>query len=290
MHLQGLYQHLEAQAVASIDGVLVAGTMGLLQLLSDRVYQDLVVHSSSHWKDHGELLVGVGDTSYLRTLERLRFVNELPIDGAVVLSPYFLTFSQDELVDYFTALANASHVPLYLYDLPQRTRTHLELETVLTLSEHPNIAGIKCSGDIDQTKLLISAMKGHDFRVIVAKPALLESLIREGVSQHLDGVFCIAPQITRQIAVAADRGDWEVARKLNKNLEQFLATLTDYGVFPAMTALLNALGIEGRFAPRPFRMLSKETQKRLFAEQAVIDIFGENFPQSISQQTTVSLS
>ena len=124
LHIDGLYKHLEEQFAADIDGVLVAGTMGLMQLLADKTYNDLIVHSAKWWKAKGELLVGVGDASYARTVERIRLVNEVPVDGVVVLSPYFVPFSQAELLEYFRSLANASRAPLFLYDLPQRTREY----------------------------------------------------------------------------------------------------------------------------------------------------------------------
>lgn len=273
LHQDGLRRHLDEQTAAKMDGILVAGTMGLMQLLSDKTYLDLAKACASYWKDSGEVLVGVGDASYARTLDRLNIVNTLQIDGVVVLSPYFFTFSQPELIDYYQSLASASRTPLFLYDLPQRTRTSLEIKTVLALAEHPNIAGIKCSGDVDQTKRLITALEGSTFRVIVAQPTIVDSLIREGIGEHLDGVFSITPQLVRQIADAAGRGDWETARQQTAVMERLLISMQEYGVFPAMTAILNAHGIEGRFGPRPFHMLSEHGRRRLLAESSVINAF-----------------
>jgi len=274
--MDGLRSLLDEQSAANIDGILVAGTMGLLQLLADKTYRDLVAASVSHWKGKGELLVGIGDASYARTLDRMHLVNEMPIDGVVVLSPYFVTFSQPELIDYYQSLADASRTPLFLYDLPQRTRTSLELETVLTLAEHPNIAGIKCSGDVDQTKLLITALEGSPFRVIVAQPLLLDSLLREGIGEHLDGVFCVTPQLTRQIVVAASQEKWSVARQGTETMGRFLTTLREYGVFPGMTAILNSRGIPGNYAPRPFIPLSDIARRRLLEEPSVAMAFKED--------------
>ena len=147
LHIDGLAAHLAAQANALINGILVAGSMGLMQLLADGTYRELIARSVEQWRGRGELLVGVGDTSFARTRDRIRLVNDYPVDGTVVLSPYFVNFSQSELIEYFQALAAESKAPLFLYDLPQRTRTSLSVETILRLSETPNIAGIKCSGD-----------------------------------------------------------------------------------------------------------------------------------------------
>lgn len=269
LHREGLYKHLDEQYAAQIDGILVAGTMGLMKLLADATYYDLVAQSVIRWEGKGEILVGVGDASYARTVDRIRLVNEMRVDGVVVLSPYFVSFTQEELLDYFRSLADISRAPLFLYDLPQRTRTSLEIDTILALSDHPNIAGIKCSGDIEQTRRLIEKVRGSSFRVIVAQPTLLDVLLREGVCEHLDGIYSIAPHLSRQIANEAMRNEWELARSCMTKLTSLLTTIQSYGIFPSMTAILNWRGIPGCFAPRPFRLLSQDDQRQLLEEPAV---------------------
>lgn len=267
----GLRTHLEDQANAGIHGVLVAGTMGAMPLLTWRAYEQLVRASAEYWPGHGELLVGVGDLSFARSRERIQFVNELPIDGAVALTPYFLPYSQAELIQYFEALASDSRAPLYLYDLPQRTGNALAVETVLQLSEHPNIAGIKCSGDLSEARRLIDSLRGSDFRVILAQVPLLDVLLRAGMHEHVDGVYCMVPQLTRKIADAAMRGDGETAAELTRRLCGLLMMLRKYGVYAAMTALLNSRGFEGNFAPRPHQPLTSAARESLLAEGAVRD-------------------
>src|SRR5436305_15239817 len=106
IHIKGLEAEIEDQWSNGITGVLVAGTMGTMQLLSDAAYHQLIDHSIRCSKGCGEVLVGVGDASYARTLQRIAALNKKDVDGAVVLSPYLLKFSQAELVDYFNALAD----------------------------------------------------------------------------------------------------------------------------------------------------------------------------------------
>ena len=143
--------------------------MGLMQLLEDEVYHDLVQYGVGMGQGHGEIMVGAGDASFTRTLHRIQFVEQFNVDGIVVLSPYFETFEQSDLINYFRALADRIEKPLYLYDLPGVTRTRLELETVLQLSKHPNIRGIKCSGDWPSVWRLMNSVD-DGFRVIPAQP------------------------------------------------------------------------------------------------------------------------
>lgn len=266
----GLRAQLEDHAQAGIDGLLVAGTMGCMPLLTGTTYADLAAKSAEFWRGRGELLIGVGDLSFARTRERVRLCNELQIDGVVALTPFFLSYTQAELIEYFQALAAEARAPLFLYDLPQRTGIALEVETVQKLAEHPNIAGIKCSGDLGQTRRLIDAVEGSDFRVVVAQAPLMDYLIRNGVRDFLDGVYCIVPKLVRGIADAADGGDWAASSARSQLLNGLLSMLRKYGVFPATTALLNHRGIPGNYAPRPHFPLSAEQREQLLAEPAII--------------------
>lgn len=273
LHADGLRCHLDDQRRSGMDAVLVAGTMGAMQLLTATTYAQLVKQSVAIWSGHGELLVGVGDLSFARTRERLRYANEFRIDGAVVLSPMFLKYTQEELRQYFTALADESRAPIYLYDLPQRTGVALEQETIVQLAKHPNIAGIKCSGDIALVRRMRDAVQGESFRVIVAQTTLIDILLRAGFHEHVDGVFCILPQLVNSIRQAAVQSKWETAAAGTQLLSDFLMVVVRYGVFPAMTALLNARHTPGNFAPLPHTPLQPADVERLLAEPAVAAAF-----------------
>lgn len=266
---EGLATHLDDQAAAGINGVLVAGTMGAMPLLTSATYAVLVERSVAAWRKRGELLIGVGDLSYARTRERIQLANDFEIDGVVVLTPFFLKFSQAELIEYFEALAAESRSPLFLYDLPQRTGLPLELETVLRLSKHPNIHGIKCSGDIAQTRELISQLEGSGFRVIVAQAPSLHTLLRDGVSEHVDGIYSLVPQIVSGIAAATAENDFKLADELACRMNGLLAMLVKYGVFAATTAFLNHREISGSYAPRPHAPLAPDVNERFLAEPEV---------------------
>jgi len=272
LHEEGLASHLDAQWSNGIQGILVAGTMGLMQLLRDDTYQALCRKSIELTKGRGEVMIGAGDTSLSRTLARVEFLNTLKgVDSVVVLSPFFMSFSQSELFDYFTAIANASKVPLYLYDVPHWTRSKIELQTVVRLAEHPNIKGIKCSDQFVSTRLLIDAVPDQ-FRVIVAQPLLVDAILKFGVYQHLDGLFALAPKWTHAMGTAADRGDWETAGRYQRKIAQIASLLPKYGVFPASTAILNSQGAPGRFGPRPYQMLNEQAAAEFLAEPIVKEL------------------
>lgn len=270
LHIGGLQAQFDSQIRGEMDGVLVGGTMGMMQLLRDDTYLDLLRHSAEYWQGKGEIFVGVGDASFARSRDRLRLVNEFPVDVVVVLAPYFMKFGQDQLIEYYSALANESKAPLYLYDLPQSTGTSLSHSTIHTLAKHQNIRGIKCSGDVAQVRVLTDSFAGTDFRVIVAQPLLVDTLMRHGMRQHLDGVFAMFPNWVKQMKHAVATENWTTAAELSQRMGRVMPRLQHYGVMSAMTAIMNSKGIAGSFAPRPFPALSASQVDELLREPTVL--------------------
>lgn len=274
LHVEGLEAHIEDQLENEINGLLVAGTMGAMQLLTIETYRELAAESVRINAGRAELLIGVGDTSYVRTLERIRMVENLPVDGLVVLCPFFIKFNQEDLCSYFSSLADASSKPLFLYDLPMTTGTKIEFRTVEKLSAHPNIAGIKCSDQFVSTRPLIHA-NFPDFRVIVAQPLLLDVLLRHGVSEHLDGVFGFAPHWMKEIRAAYHRQDWQTVSEVQQKFADLLSFLQSLSapLFSSVSELLNQRGIPGCMSPRPMRPVTEAEREKIrqssIAQQAI---------------------
>lgn len=270
----GLEAHIDDQFTAGIAGLLVGGSMGLMQLLRDDTYRSLIKESARHVAGRGELLVGVGDQSFARTLERIRYVEEFNVDGVVVIAPFFVHFSQSDLKDYFQMLADESKKPLYIYDLPARTGVTLSLDLLTELSKHPNICGIKSSVSWESTRELMDHVE-NGFRVIPVQAKIIPQVVREGFIENLDGIYSVVPGHTVRIAEAAEAGDWQEADERQEIFSAFLDLVVEHDVFPAVNAILAARSIATRVAPKPYRMLSEDETATLLAKKVVRDILGD---------------
>ncbi|HEX7008710.1 MAG TPA: dihydrodipicolinate synthase family protein [Phycisphaeraceae bacterium] len=268
LHEPGLEAHLDDVWQAGMHGILVAGTMGLFQMQLDETYQQLVQRSVELSAGRGQVLVGVGDTSLPRTLARIEWVNRFDVDGVVALTPYFYPFKPAELIDYYRALADASRAPLYLYDLPQLVGWPVPLEVVLEVAKHPNVRGIKCSGPPEYARQIVDQVD-RSFRVVIAQPMMVDTFLRGGFTEHLDGVYGLAPRWTLGIAEAVQAGDWELARSRQQRLSELTRLLRSTGVLPAFSALMNARGIPGRFFVKPVRPLG-EAERNSFLQQPIV--------------------
>lgn len=278
LHEEGLEIQLADQWNHGIDGILVVGTMGAMQLLTDETYQGIIKRSIELSAGKGEILVGAGDAGFARSRDRIKFLNQFKIDGVAVLAPYFWNFSQEELIVYYKALADVSKAPLYLYDLPQITGTKLSMETIIELAKHPNIKGAKLSCDTTFSVPLIEAI-GDSFRVIVAKPDLMDILLRHGINEQLDGMWAICPKWTVEVGRCGEKGDWAKAAEHRRNIIKARNFLGKYG-FAAFTGMMNARGIPGDFVPRPFTKLSDAKKKELLNEPIVKQLVEEDPAQA----------
>jgi len=280
LHEAGLEAHLADQFNSGIKSYLMAGTMGLMQLLRDETYKKLIERSVAWCAGKAELMIGAGDASYARSRARIELINQYKVDGVVVLAPYFIQFSQAEMLDYYRSLADISKAPIYLYDLPVRTRSKIEMPTVLELAKHPNIKGIKVSDEPAYTRQLIDTLQRNEsnFRVIIAQPDLMDMLIRHGFYEQLDGMFTMAPEWVSAIGQCAAKGDWAGAARNQQNLSLLKQALLRHTLFPSFSAVMNFRGVPGNFAPRPYKTLTEAQRAELLKEPIVQQLVAGKTP------------
>ncbi|MGY4828830.1 4-hydroxy-tetrahydrodipicolinate synthase [Sphaerotilaceae bacterium SBD11-9] len=162
--LRRLVRHLGA---AGVRGFVPCGSTGEAASLShaeQMAVLDVVVSAS----DGKPVLMGLAGTQAPEMLERLRQFAQAGPHAVLVSAPCYLRPSQAGLVAHFQQLADASPVPLVLYDVPPRTGVAMSLQTLLTLAGHPNILALKdCGGDTEKTRALVadgrlSVLAGND--------------------------------------------------------------------------------------------------------------------------------
>ncbi len=274
LHEDGLRLHLTDHWDAGIDSVLVGGTMGLMQMLTDAAYRALVEQSVACSAGRGELLVGVGDTSLPRTLDRVGFVNGFDVDGVVVLSPHFLPVEQGWLVEYYHAVADAARAPVLLYDLPPIVGYALEADVICAAAEHPNIIGIKCSGPIDTARQL-QARLGDGFRIVLAQPMNIDAFVRVGFHEFLDGVFALAPSWMVSLADAIEAEDWDRVSREQRRLTELLVLLRQDNPFRGFSLLMNQRGVPGQFVTSPIAQPTQAMREALLRSPVVEQLLAE---------------
>jgi 4-hydroxy-tetrahydrodipicolinate synthase len=157
---------------AGISGIVVCGTTGEPATMSDEE-QLAVLDAVLEVAPSGRVAMGLSDNSQASALERLKRICERAVAGVLVPAPYYIRPSQTGLIEYFCAIADASSVPIIVYNIPYRTGVAMELATLRAIAAHERVVAIKdCGGDLGLTMQLIAdgnlaVLTGEDQQALV---------------------------------------------------------------------------------------------------------------------------
>ena len=200
------------------DGIVVAGTTGESPTLGDHEKVALFKTVVEAVGERGKVVAGTGTYDTAHSVEMSKRAADLGCHGIMAVTPYYSKPPQEGLFRHFSAIADATGLPLLVYNIPGRTSRLIEVETLQRLAGHPNIVATKDAvEDVDFTKRTAEAV-GDSMAIYSGQDSLTLPLMRVGaigvvsVTAHLAG-----PWIARMVDAAA-KGDWEEAERLHEVL------------------------------------------------------------------------
>lgn len=200
------------------DGVVVAGTTGESPTLSDDEKVALFAAAVAASGGRMTVVAGTGTYDTAHSVETTRRAADVGCDAVMAVTPYYSKPPQEGLYRHFTAIADASDLPVLLYNIPGRTARLIEVETLVRLAEHPGIVAVKDAvDDLAFTERSLAALP-EDFAVYAGSDFMAFDVIAAGgvgvvsVASHLVG-----RQIAAMIA-AIGEGDLPGARKIHEAL------------------------------------------------------------------------
>jgi 4-hydroxy-tetrahydrodipicolinate synthase len=139
------------------EGLVVNGTTGEAPTTTDEEKSRLIKVVLEAVGDRAKVVAGVGTNITAHTVELARQAERTGADGLLVVTPYYNKPAQDALIAHFTTVADSTQLPMLIYDIPGRTAVALATETLVKLSDHPRIAGVKdAKGDLAATSQVLS--------------------------------------------------------------------------------------------------------------------------------------
>jgi 4-hydroxy-tetrahydrodipicolinate synthase len=189
------------------DGIVVAGTTGESPVLSVAEVEELTRRAVARCGGRTKIIVGAGTHSTEATVARARRLSGLGIDGLLLVTPYYNKPPQEGLYRHFVAAADASRVPIILYNVPSRTAVDLLPATVARLSRHPQIVAIKeANASLSRARELVAALPA-DFAVLSGDDALAVEFIGAGAKGVISVTANVAPRRMHEACAAALLGD-----------------------------------------------------------------------------------
>lgn len=274
--LERLTNHLIDNGV---NGFVIGGTTGETPTLSDQEKLDLYRHFGQIVDGRVPVIAGTGSNNTAATLTFTNQVAEIDgIDAALVVVPPYNKPNQKGMVAHFTTIADQAKLPLVIYNIPGRTGVKMEVATVLQLAQHPNIAGVKQCGSIEELGELVEKTPA-DFAVFTGEdPQALYTKVIGGA-----GVISVAahnyPHQMRAMYDALAAGDVAEAARLQRFLTPRMQALFMYPSPSPAKAVLNAQGFEVGGCRLPILPLDADEKAKLAKALGVADFsHGESLP------------
>ena len=201
------------------DGIVAAGTTGEPSTLSFAEHFDVIKRVVERVAGRIPVIAGTGANSTSEAIELTRYAAKVGADYCLSAAPYYNKPTQEGLFLHYKAIAEASDLPLILYNVPGRTAVDIHNETVLRLSEIKGIIGLKdATGDLERAKALIDALQDTDFLLFSGDDATACDFILMGGRGNISVTANVAPKQMHDMCAAALAGDSSLAHQINTRL------------------------------------------------------------------------
>ena len=242
-----------------IRGVVVLGSNGEAPLLNESDSDAAVAAAREHVPSNRLCIAGVGRESTIETIRATKRAADLGVDAVLVRTPSFfkVLLTPEVFVAHYTAVADASPVPVLLYNFTAVTGVTLPVEVVSTLAAHPNIVGIKESGsDLKYVSALI-ANTPDDFVLLAGSAPVFYPSLLVGATGGVLALASVVPDLCVELYDLAQSGRHSEALELQRRLTPLAGLVTSrYGV-PGLKAALSLLGFhagEPRLPLQPIKL------------------------------------
>jgi 4-hydroxy-tetrahydrodipicolinate synthase len=247
------------------DAIVVAGSTGESPTLTHNEKAELFRVVGEAIRGRANLICGTGTYSTAETLEMTQAAEDAGADGLLVVTPYYNKPPQRGLIAHFERIADATELPIIAYNIPGRTATRIEHETLMRLAAKPNIVAVKDStGDFQGISRLVSeapdgfeVYSGDDWASFGY--VCLGAVGVVSVASHLVG-----PQIKQMIDLI-ETGDIAAARKIHESLSPLFNALFITSNPIPVKAALRMLGLPGGEPRLPLVPATTDERERVRA-------------------------
>ena len=231
--VKGIQQLTNYLIESGVHGLFTLGTNGEFHLFSAEEKMKIAQSIIDEVNGRVPVIVGTGGNSTEEVIELSKKMEEIGADALSVITPYFISPTQEELIVHFEKIAEATSLPVLLYNIPPRTGVNLAPETVARLAKVPNIVGIKdSSGNFENIEQYIRVTKEDDFSVFAGTDSLILKTLMAGGVGAVAATANMIPDIVVSIYNSWLEGNIEEAQKAQEKLQPLRDTFK-YGTLPS---------------------------------------------------------
>jgi 4-hydroxy-2-oxoglutarate aldolase len=248
-----------------LAGYVLLGSNGEAAYLSEQEKRRVLEHARDAIPNDRLLIAGTGCESTRATMALTADAAQIGADAALVITPHFYPLTADRLVRFYHAVADASPIPVILYNMPRFTHTDMDADTIARIATHPNVVGIKDSGG-NITKIGDTIRQaGAGFQVLAGSAGFLFASLALGAMGGVVALANIAPQQTIDIYHLCVEHAWSEAAALQRQMIPVNSAITARFGVPGLKAALDMLGWYGGPVRSPLTNLSSGERNALRA-------------------------
>jgi 4-hydroxy-2-oxoglutarate aldolase len=260
-----LASNLEKWQATPLRGFAVLGSNGEAVLLSTEEKLAVWQTAGSAIDDSHLFIAGTGCESTQETVAMTEKAAERGAHAAMVVTPHYYKarMTHDALVSHYTAVADRVPIPIILYNVPAFTGVDLEPRTIIELSHHSNIIGLKeSSGNVVKIGQVVSHASDW-FQVLAGSGSFLLPALTVGATGGVMALASVAPGPLARIVEEVGSGNLKIARELQLRMIPANAAVTTRHGIPGLKAALDLLGIYGGPVRSPLQDLDRKARKEV---------------------------
>jgi len=262
--LAAFEKSIEAQIVAGISGVVAVGTTGESPTLTHEEKEKVIQCTMKITNGHCKVLAGTGTNSTRDAIEATKFAEKAGVDGVLLVAPYYNKPSQEGLFRHFKAIAEATSLPIMLYNIPGRCSVDIGPDTVVRLAEScGNIVSIKeASGSVERVGELRRRLP-REFSIMSGDDSLTLPFMAVGAVGIVSVASNLFPAEVCALVRACESGDYKSAESLHRKM---FPLFKDLFIEPNPVPVKTALGWRGAMSAEvrlPLCEMTDANQTRL---------------------------
>ena len=263
---------IEFQIANNIDGIVVCGTTGESSTLSDAEKRKLIKFTVDTVDNRIPVIAGTGSNDTKKSISLSKYAEDAGTDYLLLVSPYYNKTSMQGIIKHYESIATSISIPCLMYNVPSRTGLDIDVATIVELSEHPNIIGIKeASGNVAKSIKIISEA-AEDFSVFSGNDDIIVPMLSIGSSGVISVLSNIMPQEVHDMCIYYEKGEIKKAQSLQLYLSDLISKLfIEVNPIPIKEAM-NLLGFNVGTPRLPLVNMSKKNIDLLYL--SLKNVFG----------------
>lgn len=234
INYNALEQLIDRLIEKGVNGIFILGSYGEFHAINYEEKLEFAKKTVEIVNHRVPVYAGTGGNSTHGVIRLSKKVEEIGVDAVSVITPYFVSPNDKEIVNHYKTIAESINLPIILYNIPNNTKINLSKEIVAELAKVENIKAIKdSSGDMENLKGYVEAAKGTDMKVLIGSDSKIAPAIRLGAAGAIAGTSNLITELDVSLYNALKSGNDEEADRLQQEIEVLRGVLK-LGTIPSV--------------------------------------------------------